>query len=60
MKTTRISYEDLVTMPRGEYNTTIACLKAGPEAFRLLGIFWKKSVKWWVDGESGDIIFEYE
>lgn len=54
MKTKRITHLDIITGNR----LILECLNIG--AFRLLGIFWTKWIRWWRDIRTGDIVFEYE
>ena len=33
------------------------CIRFG--TFRLLGIFWKEEITWWIDKSTGNIIIKY-
>lgn len=58
MKKYIIKNNDLIKMPKDILVTYMALIRSG--SFRLLGLNWKKYIRWYKDIKTNDIVIEYK
>ena len=57
MKEKRITAIAMRSMSKDAYGHLVLCLQS--KAFRLLGIFYKKEIEWYIENKTGDMVFKY-